>query len=323
MQHRHAVTRVIAVSLLSVALGSACSGAATRPDVGPTSAATRAPLATPTAEATSAPVPVPAAPAPTPDPRQQAFGLHAPLPLAGEFAVTANLDDHTLSVVPIGAAAVATTVQLDVAPSAVGAFANSDAVLAADGAPASHAIATASLNASSETGTIDLGGRPDEVAAPPPGADGPALVISDEDNSVRSVDSSTHARGSPLKIGMGPHSVSVARGSAMLAPAVLIANAGEGSVSVLDQKATVVQSTLDVGGTPVGVARTVDGRIWVADASSGSAVMFDAESGRRLQTITVAPHLTGLAATPDGHYLALASSDPRYCGRDGRGAGDR
>jgi DNA-binding beta-propeller fold protein YncE len=109
----------------------------------------------------------------------------------------------------------------------------------------------------------------------------------------------------------------------MLAPAVLIANAGEGSVSVLDQKATVVQSTLDVGGTPVGVARTVDGRIWVADASSGSAVMFDAESGRRLQTITVAPHLTGLAATPDGHYLALASSDPRYCGRDGRGAGDR
>ena len=61
------------------------------------------------------PVPAPAAPAATPDPRQQAFGLHAPLPLAGEFAITANLDDHTLSVVPIGAAAVATTVQLDVA----------------------------------------------------------------------------------------------------------------------------------------------------------------------------------------------------------------
>src|SRR5260370_2015469 len=116
MQHRHAVSRVIAVSLLSVALGSACTGAATGPDVGPTSAATRAPRATPTAEATSAPVPAAAAPAPTPDPRLQAFGLHAPLPLAGEFAVTANLDDHTLPVVPIGAAAVATTLHLDAPP---------------------------------------------------------------------------------------------------------------------------------------------------------------------------------------------------------------
>ena len=35
---------------------------------------------------------------------------------AGEYAVTGNVDDRTLSVVPIGAAAVATTVQLDMAP---------------------------------------------------------------------------------------------------------------------------------------------------------------------------------------------------------------
>src|SRR5205823_4448415 len=115
MQHRHAVGRVIVVSVLTVALGAACSGnASTGPDVGPTSAATRQPRPTATAEATSEPVPAAAAPVPTPDPRQQAFGLHAALPLAGEFAVTANLDDKTLSVVPIGAATVATTVQLDV-----------------------------------------------------------------------------------------------------------------------------------------------------------------------------------------------------------------
>ena len=93
------------------------------------------------------------------------------MPLVGEFAITANLDDHTLSVVPIGAAAVATTVQLDVAPRAVGAFPNSDAVLAADGAPASHTAAVANLNTSSEAGTIDLGSRPDErllVVGPEP-----------------------------------------------------------------------------------------------------------------------------------------------------------
>src|SRR5207237_1244197 len=83
------------------------------------------------------------------------------------------------------AAAVAVTVPLDLAPSGgLGSFPNSDLVLAADGSPTSHAAALASLNASSESGTIELGDRPEEVASPPPGgADGPLLVISEDDNS--------------------------------------------------------------------------------------------------------------------------------------------
>ena len=65
-----------------------------------------------------------------------------------------------------------------------------------------------SINSSSESGTLDIGNRADDVAAPPPGgADGPVLVISDDANSVRSVDVSTHALSAPLKIGAGPHSV--------------------------------------------------------------------------------------------------------------------
>ena len=38
--------------------------------------------------------------------------------------------------------------------------------------------------------------------------------------------------------------------------------------------------------------------------------MFDATGGKRLQTIPVGPKLTDLVATPDAHYLVLASSDP-------------
>src|ERR1051326_5971032 len=98
-----------------------------------------------------------AAPAPTLSPQQQAFGLHAPLPLAGEFAVTGNVDDHTLSVVSIGAAAVATTVQTDIAPRSIGAAPNSDTVFVADGSGDAHAVAVASLNSSSETGSVDVG----------------------------------------------------------------------------------------------------------------------------------------------------------------------
>ena len=176
----------IALGLL-LALAAACSSAPPGPTVAPTTASTPPAVPSPTPEATS--VPVPAAPAPTPDPRQQAFGLHSPLPLSGEFAVTANMDDHTLSVIPIGAASVATTVQLDLAPRSVGVAPNSDTVLAADGSPAAHSAAIASLNSCAASGMLDLGVQPEAVAAPSPSsARGPLVIVSQTDNTIRPVD---------------------------------------------------------------------------------------------------------------------------------------
>src|SRR4051794_19314596 len=123
------------------------------PASNPTSAAPPTPAATPTS------VPV-APPAPTVAPgQQQAGGMHSALPLQGEYAVTANQDDRSLTTVPIGAASVATTVQLDVAPGAIGAAPNSDTVFVGDSAASSHTLAIASLNTSSETGQLDVGGR--------------------------------------------------------------------------------------------------------------------------------------------------------------------
>ncbi|HTD76589.1 MAG TPA: hypothetical protein VK898_03060, partial [Chloroflexota bacterium] len=240
-----------AIALVAaMALGAACGSPAAGPQ--PASAPAATPSAAATAEATAAApssgaaaiaqstAVAPGGPAPTPDPRQQAFGLHAPLPLAGEYAVTANLDDHTLSVVPIGAAAVAATVPLDLAPRAVGAAPNSDTVIAADGSPSAHAVAIASLNASTESGTLDVGSPPDVIAAPPPnGPTGPLLVVSDTDDTIRSVDPTTRALGAPQPLGAGPHTVyvSAARGSTF-PPQIYVSNAGDGTLTVLDQRAT-------------------------------------------------------------------------------------
>src|SRR5215469_14376347 len=172
---------------LIVGLTLVCSAACTS---APTPVPTIAPATTSTPEPTLAPTPQPTTfPAPTPNPQQQAFGMKAPLPLSGEFVVTANMDDHTLSVVPVGAAAVATTVQLDLAPIAVGAAPNSDTVFAADGSRDSHEVAVATLNDSSQSGTIDVGTRAGEVSGPPPsGPASPMLVVGDSDNTVLSVD---------------------------------------------------------------------------------------------------------------------------------------
>ena len=249
------------------------------------------------------------APAATPSGVVQPGGLRALLPLAGEYAVTANLDDRTLSVVPIGAAAVAGTVQLDLAPSTVSAEPNSDTVLAADGAPSGHLLAVASLNTSSQSTSIDVGSGSAQVASPPPTVIGGSMLVISADNTIRSVDPATQALGAPQQLGAGPHSVSVAPHGAMASQQVYVTNAGDGTVTVLDQQASAVQATLSVGGRPVGAVRTIDGRLWVADGDAGTVVMLDQDSGRTLQTVNVGPNLTGLAATPDGHFLALSSSD--------------
>jgi WD40 repeat protein len=233
------------------------------------------------------------------------------LPLSGEFAVTANQDDHSLSVVPIGAAAVAVTVPLDVAPRAVAITPNSDVVFAADGAPASHDVAVVSIDSSTETSTINVGIQPTDVATTAlSSSPSTVVVLSDVDNSIRSIDPTTHAVGAPVALGTGPHSVSVASGGGLLSPQIFVTNAGDGTISALDPHATALQATLNVGGRPVAATRTIDGRLWYADADAGTVVQFDPESGATIQTLQVGPNPTGLAALPDGRYLVLSSSDP-------------
>src|SRR5690349_20221780 len=93
---------------------------------------------------------------------------------------------------------------------------------------------------------------------------------------------------------------------------VYVTNAGDGTVSIVDEKATASQSTFETVGHPIGAVRTIDSHLWVADGVSGNVKMLAPDSGQVLQTIQVGPDLTGLSATPDGHYLALSSSDPDH-----------
>jgi hypothetical protein len=78
---------------------------------------------------------------------------------------------------------------------------------------------------------------------------------------------------------------------------------------VLDQKVTAVESTPKVCGKPAGVV-PADGRPWVAPAAAGNVSAFAPNSGETLQSIRLGSNLTVLAATPDVHYVVLASSKP-------------
>jgi DNA-binding beta-propeller fold protein YncE len=94
--------------------------------------------------------------------------------------------------------------------------------------------------------------------------------------------------------------VTAANGGAMLSPQIFVTNACEG-ISVLDPNATSLQNnTLNVGGRSIAVARTVDGRLWIADGDSGNVLQIDPDSGYTVQSIAVGPNLTGMAARPMG-----------------------
>src|SRR5207249_2806899 len=132
--------------------------------------------------------------------------------------------------------------------------------------------------------SIDVTSGSDQISGPPPSAIGGPLLVISSDDTIRSLDPTTQALGAPLQLGGGPHTVSVATHGALGGPEIYVANAGAGTVTVLDQKATTVEATLNVGGRPVGVVRTIDGRLWVADGDTGTLLMLDAASGQTLQT---------------------------------------
>src|SRR5438552_3390036 len=77
-------------------------------------------------------------------------------------------------------------------------------------APSGRAMAVASLDATKEVATLDAGAHPEQVAAPPVDATGPLLVVTDADNTIRSFDPATQKLGPPLRLGAGPHAVTMA-----------------------------------------------------------------------------------------------------------------
>src|SRR6266540_320995 len=273
-------------------------------------------LTTPRPTVRPAPTPVPLdEPTPTPAPNAGApavptlgqAGMRAPLPLSGEYAVTANRDDHTLSVVPIGLARAVATVSLDAPPRAVATAPDSDTAVTISETPS---LSLASLNSSTVLGSVDAASNAVQVVSPPAEDSGVVLVLSEGDH-VQVVDASSRTLGPPIQLDAGPHAVSFGRAGVPAVPRIFLSNADAGTVSVLDAQAARVDHVLHVGGRPVGVAQTIDSRLWVADAASGSIVQVDTDDGHRIEAIPLGAAgagMTGLSATHDGHYLVLASS---------------
>jgi YVTN family beta-propeller protein len=235
-------------------------------------------------------------------------GLALGTPLTGEFAVTANMDDRSLSVVPIGLARALPPFPVDVAPTSVGTWSNTSRAVTADSA---HTVSSVDLAKPTATGDIDVGGAVHVFSANGQGT-GPLVLVSDSDDTLRTLDPSSGALGAAVALGPGPHAVAFGPATPNSPAQIFVANAADGSVSVLDGAGTAVQNTLSVGGQPIGIAVTPRNRLWIADGSANDVYEFDPSTGRGGRSIEVGAGLQSLAATADAHYLVLGSSDPDH-----------
>ncbi len=228
--------------------------------------------------------------------------------LTGEFAITANMDDRTLSVVPIGLAQALPPIQLDIAPQSVASWMNTSRVVAADGSAGAHTLSNLDLASPQSATDIDVGGSVHVFSAN--GGESSALVVvSDSDNTLRSLDPTSGALGKSVQLGTGPHAVAFAGATATSPAQIYVSNAADGSVSVLDGGATTVQNTLNVGGAPIGIAVVPTNRLWIADGTANDVYEFDPARGPAGSPIDVGGGLKAESSTSDGHYLLLASSD--------------
>src|SRR3954453_5617578 len=101
---------------------------------------------------TSPPSPVAVVASPSPAPGVLSMPLRS-----GEYAVTANRDDHSLSVVPIGLAAVALTVPVDGTPLGVATVNAPDRAFVIAAGPTGQVIDVINLDARALLGSLDLG----------------------------------------------------------------------------------------------------------------------------------------------------------------------
>jgi YVTN family beta-propeller protein len=91
---------------------------------------------------------------------------------------------------------------------------------------------------------------------------------------------------------------------------VYVANSGNGTVSVINSTTNAVVGAIGVGGEPVDIAITPDGRYaWVVDESGGSVSVIDTRTRTVVQgPIQVGLKPRGIAITPNGGYAYVANS---------------
>ena len=163
-------------------------------------------------------------------------------------------------------------------------------------------ISIVDLNVGRRIGTIDLGTfrRPHGIVL---GLSGRAYVTVDHPAAVIEVDTDARRVAAQHLLDQKlPHMVAVSPDERFL----YSANAGSGTVSIIDRRAGSTVRTLEVGGVPMGLALDRQGRrMFVATRDANVVAVIDCEDQRIVQRIPVAGSPARVRLSPDDRILAV------------------
>jgi YVTN family beta-propeller protein len=171
-----------------------------------------------------------------------------------------------------------------------------------DTAEGGRTLSVVDLAAARRVATIDLGRfrRPHGIAAGFSGrlyvtVDHPAAVL--EVDPVRRQVAAEHLIDQQL-----PHMVAVSKDEHYL----YTANAGSGTVSILDRRANLTLAVVPVGGIPMGLALARDGaRLFVATRDSNHVAVVDLTTRRLARQIAVPGSPARVRLTPNDRFLLV------------------
>ncbi len=171
-----------------------------------------------------------------------------------------------------------------------------------DTAEGGHTLSIVDIAAAKRVATIDLGRfrRPHGIVAGYTRrlyvtVDHPAAVL--EIDPVRRQVAAEHLIDQQL-----PHMVAASKDEQYL----YTANAGSGSVSIIDRHANTTVASVQVGGVPMGLALSRDGRrLYVATRDADRVAVIDTESRAVLKQIAVSGSPARLRLMPNDEFLLV------------------
>jgi YVTN family beta-propeller protein len=171
-----------------------------------------------------------------------------------------------------------------------------------DTAEGGHTLSIVDVEAARRIGTIDLGRfrRPHGIVA---GDSSRLYVTVDHPAAVLEIDPvARQVVAEHLLDQQLPHMVAVSKDERYL----YTANAGSGTVSIVDRRANATVATVEVGGVPMGLALTRDGRrLYVATRESNRVAVIDLDTKTVAKQLTVAGGPARLRLTPDDRFLLV------------------
>jgi DNA-binding beta-propeller fold protein YncE len=85
-----------------------------------------------------------------------------------------------------------------------------------------------------------------------------------------------------------------------------VVNPDQGSISIIDANSLALVSSIDVGGEPHALLELASGKILVTNTRAGEIVVVDPASAAVVNRKTICDAPYGLAAAPDGSFIAVA-----------------